>query len=131
MNMNKVVLSCFLIIMITLFHGCESPWEGECESDLAAPIVEVAVQDTVDLGSSIPMKIQIANGCGNFSYIKTVRDGNIIYVYPMAKYVGCVCAQAIKEQTVNYALNLGSAGDYTFQFFTTNGAFLTENVYVR
>jgi hypothetical protein len=129
--MYKIVSSCFLIIVILFFHACDDPLKNECESEVAAPIVEVAVQDTVSLGSNISMKIQIANGCGNFSYIKTVRDGNIIYVYPMAKYVGCVCTQAIKEQNVNYALNLGSVGDYTFQFFTTNGAFLTENVYVR
>lgn len=129
--MKSILFYASMILAIALNSSCKDPLETECDIEAPAPVLEINVPDTLSLSSTIPMKVQIGNGCGNFLRLKTERDLNVLFVYPIARYQGCICTQVIKEQQVNATLTFPQTGSFTLQILTTQGDFITKQVFVR
>jgi hypothetical protein len=127
---SKLILAG-LTLATVFFISCKDPLETECDIEAPAPALEINVPDTLSLTSTIPMKVQISNGCGNYLRLKTERDLNVLFVYPIARYQGCICTQVIKEQQVNATLTFPQTGSFTLQVLTTQGDFITKRVFVR
>lgn len=129
--MKSQIIFASMILAVLWISSCKDPLETECDIEAPAPALEINVPDTLSLNSTIPMKVQISNGCGNFLRLKTERDLNVLFVYPIARYQGCICTQAIKEQQVNATLTFPQTGNFTLQILTTQGDFITKQVFVR
>jgi hypothetical protein len=129
--MKARIIFASMTLAILFNASCKDPLETECDIEAPAPALEINVPDTLSLSSTIPMKVQISNGCGNFLRLKTERDLNVLFVYPIARYQGCICTQAIKEQQVNATLIFPQTGSFTLQVLTTQGDFITKRVFVR
>lgn len=129
--MKILFIFTLITLAIGLNYSCKDPLTTECDIETPAPALDITIPDTLSLSSTIPMKVQISNGCGSFLKLKTERNLNVIFVYPIARYQGCICTQGIKEQLVNATLTFPQTGSFTLQVLSTEGNFITEQVFVR
>ena len=83
--MKSQIIFASMALAILFFSACKDPLETECDIETPAPTLEIDIPDTLSLTSTIPMKVQISNGCGSFLRLKTERDLNVLFVYPIAR----------------------------------------------
>jgi hypothetical protein len=129
--MKSFLFNACVLVTIGFIVSCKDPLATECDIESPAPVLEINIPDTLTLTSTLPMKVQISNGCGNYSKLKTERDVNVLYIYPIARYQGCICTQEIKELVVNPSLTFPQTGNFTLQVFSAQGNFITKRVFVR
>lgn len=108
-----------LFLAFTTIIGCsKDKSDDECIQHELAIVTNVIAPNTGMINEKIPIQIDyyLKNSCGTFKDITERVDGNSRIIEINAKYVGCICLQALVEETATYNFETSVPGDYEFKF---------------
>ena len=116
-------LSC---IPIDLEDSCDS-WAA------SAGLVSITGPSTGTTGQEIQLTVGLTgnNGCADGAQITGNASGNVISLSGNVHYHGCICTQALTEQTGTYNFTPAQPGTYTFQGTTYDGNPVVHTVTVQ
>ncbi|GAB3293615.1 hypothetical protein [Hymenobacter tenuis] len=124
-----------LLALPTLLGACQSleQKEDSCVTNVLAP---VSALSSVKTGTtSTPLEvyytIPIVNSCGQFVKLEENRQGNNIYLSPLVRYEGCVCAQTKTDYKGTYTFTAAQPGKYVVHFLKADNAVLTDTLTVK
>jgi hypothetical protein len=128
---TNALLWCFLISTL-LFVSCRLE-DSECSVNLDIPIRFANLPDSGRLNQtiSIPIQVEIGNGCGRYAGVQTERVLNEVYVYARGQFDGCVCTLQVSQVDTSFSFLPSESGNVIFNFSDGNGNNIKDSIYIR
>ncbi len=130
-NQKMTLKYNFLVaVLVFAFLSCSEDTAGDCLRIESEQVIAVDAPETGKVNEQVQMQVSfnVRNGCGNFE--KFAESGSDLSrtVEAIARYEGCVCAQYIKNITVNYTFTPQAPGDYEFKFVSGENETIMVNL---
>ena len=128
---NKSLL--FIALLFTFaFIGCRLE-DSECSVNLNIPIRTANLPDSGRLNQTltIPIQVEIGNGCGRYAGVLTERIQNEVYVYARGQFDGCVCTMQITQVDTSFSFLPNATGNIIFNFSDGTGINIKDSIYIR
>lgn len=133
MNLKTYLKLNLAAIFLFFSISCsEDDAERDCISSEVAFVEEVDAPETAEINEVVTINVSfwMRNTCGSFNSFQETytEDGLIIEVY--ADYIGCICGQAIIEDTQVYEFTPTAPGQVELKFRAGNDEFISLNIEV-
>lgn len=130
--MNAIKILFFTLVTVLIILSCGGDNERECQAEEIAYINEVDAPATAKVNETVPIDVTFSmiNTCGSFSEFVETSDEQGFIISVKANYTGCICGQAIIEDTQTYEFNAPSVGIYELNFRSSPSEFITVNIEV-
>jgi hypothetical protein len=113
--------------------SCVQP-EDTCDSWApSAGLVSISGPASASIGQTVQLTVGItgSNGCADAAQISAITTGNNIALTGNVHYHGCMCTQALTEETALYNFTATQAGTYTFHGTTYEGTPVIHTIVVQ
>ncbi|KAA5536946.1 hypothetical protein F0919_04540 [Taibaiella lutea] len=99
----------------------------------SAGLVSISGPATASIGQTVQLIIGVTgnNGCADAAQVSAIATGNSISLTGNVHYHGCICTQALTEETALYNFTPAQAGTYTFHGTTYEGAPVVHTIVVQ
>src|SRR5687768_13257600 len=115
----KITMFLWLIALnVVMSTGCNKPGNDDCVSYEYAPVVSVTGPVLAAVNQAVNLNVQytLANGCGQSGVFEEVTVQNTTTIKVKAKYVGCMCTQALVAKQMPYNFIATQPGTYLLRF---------------
>jgi hypothetical protein len=104
-----------------------------CNSLVHTVIDSAALPTTALVNQNVAMQIAftVTDGCGQFGYISETNSGNTKTLKVYARYVGCICTQALLPVYTNYNFTPTTTGEQIIKIEQPDGTLLTHSITIQ
>jgi hypothetical protein len=119
----------FSILALIVVSSCEE----ECIHYSDAQISSFNLPDTLASLATVvvPIQFPVSDGCGQFSSMDEIWEGDTLKIKVIAVYNGCMCTTDIPIRDVNYSYTPTKAGWNFIQYFTIDNQYRLDSIWVN
>ncbi|MGO3183020.1 MAG: hypothetical protein ACTIJ9_09335 [Aequorivita sp.] len=120
----------YVIILLVLvsFLSCDKndSNDNDCMEQEIAYVTSINAPSTGTINKTIEVEVDfdLKNSCGSFKDFTESINGNSRTIEANAEYDGCICLQVIKSETITYAFEATTPGDYELKFMSGENEYI-------